>query len=221
MTMCSLKNLVVGVAAAVALVTGATGCSSTPGSGIHRSETRSVAKFDEIDLTTVDAQIVVDESAPGDKIEITGDDNLVPLVRIAVDGRRLVVKVDDEIDRRLPLSLVIRAPRITRLDAVSSDVSLEVKADTLLTVNAAGDSHLTVRGSVARLDANLAGKASLEARELSARDVEIDAAGSSSASVCATANLDADVAGESDVRYYCNPVHVDRDVDGEGTFVRM
>ncbi|HVY49735.1 MAG TPA: DUF2807 domain-containing protein, partial [Minicystis sp.] len=62
----------------------------TVGSGHAKTETRSVAAFHAVDLSgSLEAEVKV--GAP-QKVEITGDDNLVPLVTTSVEGGKLSVQ---------------------------------------------------------------------------------------------------------------------------------
>jgi hypothetical protein len=169
----------------------ATGCSETAGSGVRATESRSIGAFEQIDASGVDVRVVVDPGAATDKLEVVGDDNLVPLVRTRVDGSRLVVDVTDY-----------------------ARVDVRLTATGTLLVDAESSASVTAHGKVDRLEAELTGSASLLAQDLVARDVKLEATGSATAHVCVTGTLDADLSGGSRASYSCDPVNVERDVAG-------
>jgi hypothetical protein len=194
----------------------ATGCSETAGSGVRATESRSIGAFEQIDASGVDVRVVVDPGAATDKLEVVGDDNLVPLVRTRVDGSRLVVDVTDyDIDPSAGLVVILRTARLTRIHADrSARVDVRLTATGTLLVDAESSASVTAHGKVDRLEAELTGSASLLAQDLVARDVKLEATGSATAHVCVTGTLDADLSGGSRASYSCDPVNVERDVAG-------
>jgi hypothetical protein len=192
----------------------AAGCSVEEGSGIAATETRTISKrFERLEITTVNARIEVDPTATGTTLVVNGDDNLLRRVRTTVDDDWLKVEVDDDVDSKTPLEVVLKAPRLTEIEgAGTSRITLKLEGDSPLIVKGAGKMQVTATGRVSHLDVDLAGDARLHARQLTARSVDLDAAGDSFAEVCATDRLVADVGGTADVDYYCNPGDVDDDV---------
>lgn len=208
----SVKGFVTAVAFALAMV----GCHETPGSGIGTTETRTMPAFDELEIHGVDAKIDV---APGmqSALLLSGDDNLVPRVRTHVEGRKLIVDMDDlDVDPVRPLLVSIRVPALTKIRAEqSSRVDVTVDAATTLTVDATSSAVVVGHGSIFRLDAELTGSARLDASQLRAVDVRLDASGNANASVCVTGNFDVELDGGADATYACDPRDIDRDVDGD------
>jgi hypothetical protein len=206
-------------AKAMAVVTGMTfatlamGCSDVDGSGIRAEDKRTVPAFHEIETHQVSLSVVVDPNAPEGELLLSGDSNLIGLVRTRVEGGRLVIDTDEGVDPRVELKIVLKTKRLNYLSAAKeADVDVTMNVAGPLTIEATSTARITARGSVDRLDAEITGSAQLIARELRAHDVKLEATGSSTASVCATWYLDVDVSGNSDASYYCDPRHVDKDV---------
>jgi hypothetical protein len=203
--------------ASVVFATLAMGCSTTPGSGIPGSETRMVAPFDEVDTNQVNMRIVVDPTSTAGKLELSGDDNLVRRVRTRVEGHRLEIEVDAEgdIEPRVGLEVIVTVPTLTFIHAdASARVDVTTNNEGKLVIEATGGARVTGHGKVGLMEVDITGGADLRARELVARDVNIDASGGATATVCATQTLDADLNGAADVSYYCDPYHVEREVGG-------
>lgn len=193
----------------------AAGCSSTPGNGVAASEKRTLTTpFGELEINTVSARIVVDPTVTTTEIEVRGDSNLVPMVSTRVEGGKLIVNAGDgDVDPKLALEVIFKTPRMGRIEATGdSRVDITMTSDTTLEVKAAGDAWIVGHGKIARLEGDLAGNAHLEARELVARQVDLDAAGSSVVAVCATESLKVDLAGSNVTDYYCDPRQVDDEV---------
>src|ERR1051325_6249744 len=107
------------------------GFSGVAGSGTPKTELRPVTGFTAI---TVSGAIAVDIGTAGEpRVEIAGDDNLVPLITTEVTGSRLVIRNQKEIRPKVPLVIRIAAPQITELavSGASSAVLHDVHADNL------------------------------------------------------------------------------------------
>ena len=183
-------------------------------SGCAVTEQRAVSPFDRVEIRGgVHARIEVDPSVTVTTIDVKGDDNLVRKVRTRVDDGELTIDTGDlDVDPELPLEVTFKTAKLTQIDAAGGS-RVDVKLETgTLKVSAVGSATIVSRGRVHRLEANIAGSGRLEARYLVAETVDLDAAGKSFAAVCATNFLKADIAGDSEADYYCDPNSIDRDV---------
>ncbi len=189
----SFKVLVLG------LVLGLAGCSVTEGSGVRSEESRKISPFEEIEASgEVTTRIIVDENAPeGGDLKITGDDNLVPKVSTRTEGNKLVVDLGDhDVDPKLKLEVTVRTRRLGKIHAQrSAEVDITTNARALLDIRA---------------------RETRSAKDLRARDVKLEAGGSSKAEVCVTGHLEVDLGGSSEADYYCSPSSVDREI-GRGS----
>jgi hypothetical protein len=196
------------------------GCSVTHGSGVVTTEQRAAASFEEIETRQVNVRVVVDPTATTKSLEVTGDDNLVPMVRTRNDGNRLVIDLNkgEDIDPHAGLTVIVRTPKLTYIKAEQrAHVDATLDGPGTLKLDANSESSITGHGKVARLNVNVTGSAKIRARDLVAKDVDLEASGSSDAEVCATDSLVADIGGNADASYYCSPKHVERDVGGGGS----
>ena len=118
--------------AVVALI-GVAGCNwiGVQGSGHARAEVRNTPAFSAVSVDgSIDADIAI---GPGSRVELTGDDNIVPLITTEVHGDRLVfmhaVK-DGPADRSFGLQVAALAglPRSVVAQAKRTLAELEARA---------------------------------------------------------------------------------------------
>jgi len=202
--MVSRSKIVSAVAAAAAFL--AMGCSVVEGNGVRRADVRAIPAADELEIRAVDARVVVDADFRGSVVEVHGDGNLVPLVRTRMEGHRLVVDTEEDVSPRVPLEIILRTGSLRAIDATGgAKIDVSIDAGSMLAIEASGGARIVGHGNVDRLEADLAGGATLDTRDLVARDVDLDVAGGANASVCATGVLDVDVAGGANASYVCSP----------------
>src|SRR5262249_24305541 len=100
-------------------------CGGLRGSGTARTETRTVAPFQEI---ATNGSYAVDITVGGGpSVVVTADDNLLPHVLTTVDAGRLSIHTDQVVNPRTDIKVAIQTPSLTA-------------------VRVAGSSHATIRG---------------------------------------------------------------------------
>lgn len=212
----SHTRLGLGTMAVVAVLGAyATGCADAGGDGVRASETRVMPfTVEQLEIDTVNATIVVDPTVTQTVIEVKGDQNLLPRVRTHLDGHRLVVDTSEGVDPTMPLEIVFKTPRLNELVVDDgSFVDLTIQSEQTLKIDAVDNTRITARGAIWRIEADMAGDAVLQAKNLVAKQVEIDAAGDAFASVCVTEFLDVTLNGSAEAEYFCNPHRVDDSLD--------
>ncbi len=108
------------------------------GSGKITTETRKLAEFDEIDLRIRgNAYVTIGKPTP---LEITGDDNLLPLIKTEVHERRLVISAEHNFKTKQAPNLKIT---VANLEAASIAGSGDVHGFDLT----AGNATVTISGS--------------------------------------------------------------------------
>lgn len=217
------RTIVPLAALALALAAGAAACggsgsSRLEGSGVRASATREVPPFTAVELRGV-GTVDVHPGSP-QKVTVSGDDNVVPLVTTEVENGTLVVDVKGggSFTTKEPLVVDVAAPALTSsrlsgagtlqvagVDAKSFDASLD------------GTGKLDVDGSADRLNASVSGTGSAQLEHLVAKDATVSVSGVGSAQVFATHSLDASVSGTGSVLYGGNPPQVKTQVSGVGS----
>jgi hypothetical protein len=214
----------------VALAAFAAGCGATvvvyghhggtrkvDGSGVPATVVRELPPFDKIELSgfgTVDVH-------PGSpqKVTVSGDDNVVPLVTTEVHGDTLVVgSKNASISTKLPLVVGIRVPSVTASSLTGSgELNVDGVAGPAFDASLSGTGTLDVGGRVDELSAEVSGVGSAALEHLVAKNVRVVVSGVGSAHVYATHSLDASVPGTGSVLYRGDPPQVTTHVTGLGS----
>ena len=207
------------VSIAVGFCVAACGCERCDdgkiiGSGVAKTEVRPVGDFDEIELRG-QGSIELSFGAP-QPLEVTADDNVLPLVKTDSRGRRLVVQIDGSI--RTEVGVVLKAT-IRDIKVVSCTGAARVNLDgvqnedLLIEVNGAGT--VGARGTTDNLTVSTTGAGHIQAGELQARNVDITVTGTGSVVTHATEKLKVDITGAGVVRYSGDP-ELQKSVHGLG-----
>ncbi len=187
------------------------GC--TRGSGVSATDTRVVDEFNAIDVggaLSVNVQVGSDP-----KVEITGDDNIVPEVTTEVRDGTLHLELEGRFSHELPLTITITNPTLEEVDASgASRVTIQGIHSESFEADISGASSVKLAGTVATLDADVSGASVLEAKSLVAARGKVEAGGASTAAVHATEAIDIEASGASSVSYSGSPDEVSRDASG-------
>jgi len=206
--------LVSGSALVPVLVLALAACKT--GSGTLGQETREVTGFDAIEVGNA-FQVSVQVGPPA-KLELRGDDNLVPEIRAEVVDSTLHIELPGRVMTKLPLEAIITMPSLVSLDASgATTVTVGGVEGKHLEVEVSGASHVVLGGTVEGLDAEVSGASTLEAQTLSTQGAKVEASGSSKAEVLATSSLHAEASGASTIRYHGSPAELARDASGVST----
>jgi len=204
------------------------------GSGVTTTDRRSMPAFDRIDLSG-EFDVVVDVGRPR-SVAITGDDNLVPLVRAEVRNGTLHIDREKDFRSRRDIRIEIGVESLNGLHSGgSSDVTVRNVRSPAFDLGVSGSSDLFASGEFGDLDASISGSGEihldgsadeiegsvsgsgeLDMLQVSARTARIDVSGSGEASVNVSERLEANVSGSGDVRYAGRPA-VQGDVSGSGS----
>lgn len=201
------------------LVSFGAGCNITGlgkgerGSGNRVTQKRDVPGFLTIEVSgAYEVEIVCQKER---SLEITGDDNILPLVTTEVKGNALHIGSSKSYNINRAITIKIGVPD---LEAISSSgankVSISAIKNAEMEVDSSGASKLTLAGETKKLKIDTSGASNIEAKELFAEKVDVDSSGAGYVSVYATAQLDASASGASRIDYYGNPATVNPEVSG-------
>jgi len=217
-----MKRTIVSLAALLGSV--ACGCDGrgpgdgVKGSGAAKSEARQVAEFDQIEFVGAGSiQIAIGERRP---LDITADDNLLPLLKTETIERRLIVRPVESISPKTPIVIKATAPNIEKVscDGAGKITVVGVKNESLrVEINGAG--YVFVDGETEALDASIAGAGIVSASGLRAGKVAVTVEGAGSADVHAIERLDVTLAGMGAVRYSGDP-EITKQISGLGSLTK-
>ena len=186
------------------------------GSGVSKTEQRSLAQFTSVDVNcpaTIQVRAQEKES-----LEISGDDNIVPLLTTEVKNDTLYIRSSKEYDPRNDLQIKIFTPDLKKfVFAGAGEATLaNIKNDRMeIAFNGAGS--LSASGETKDADITLSGAGSVDAKDLHAVNAKVTSTGVGSVDVYATEQLDAKASGVGEINYYGKPKTVNRQAKGIGS----
>jgi hypothetical protein len=206
---------------AMGLIIGLAGCNlqyppRVKGSGIVKTEKRSLASFDSLDVNCFGSIQV--HSQGQESLEISGDDNIVPLITTEVENGTLYIRSSKGYNPHDKLEIIVSTPDLKRFvfDGAGEANLSNIKNDRLEIVLSAVGS-LSVSGETKEADITLSGVGSLDAKNLHAVNAKVNSSGVGSVDIYATGQLDVKASGVGEVNYYGNPKILNRQAEGIGT----
>jgi hypothetical protein len=200
------------VLAAIAAVALIAGCDVDEDPGATRTEQRTVAAFDRIEVDGRTDLTVRRGSAQA--LTLRGGERLLEDVTTTVAGRTL--EIDPNGWHGAPLDVTITVPRLNAVDADSAGrIELVDVASEALELRHDGAGELTAVGRVGALTATLGGVGDLHLTDLRAERATVRVDGVGTAEVTVARELDAIVTGVGDIEYHGDP-SVRSDVRGLG-----
>jgi len=196
------------------------GCSWTgvPGSGNAKTEPRNVPAFSAVDIAgPIDADIA---TCPESRVEITGDDNIVPLITSDVHGDRLEIGTRKNFRTNVHLVARITVPRLTGIGLTGSgDITAHgVQADRL-SVTLTGSGTIRADGTAHEAEVELVGSGTVALDKLAAERASVSVSGSGDVAVAPSKALDVSITGSGDVSYRGDP-ELKKRITGSGNVSR-
>jgi hypothetical protein len=195
--------------------------SGERGSGNARSETRTVGAFERIHaegIGTLDVE-VRDGLAGG--VQISTDDNLLPLVTTEVKDGTLEIGSRASISPNSGLKLKISTPTLTAVHLEGANkLNLTIDSARPLELRMEGAARVNASGKVPRFAVHSEGAGKVDASNLVAGIVEVRIEGAGHARVNATDTLRAHIEGAGVITYSGEPKTVEKDIAGIGKIAR-
>jgi hypothetical protein len=201
------------------MLVGTVGCweriEGVRGSGTAKTEVRTVGAFSAVEVSgALSAEISIGAEP---RVEVSGDDNLVPLVDTGVSGASLSIRNHGNFRPSVPLVVRVTAPKLTAvMTSGATNVTLHGMRDDQLSITVQGAATVHGDGTVKQLTVETSGAGTLDLDRLTAERGNVRTSGSGTTSVNVTQALDVRVSGAGTVNYRGNP-EVKQDVSGAGT----
>ncbi|MBD1856965.1 DUF2807 domain-containing protein [Leptolyngbya sp. FACHB-1624] len=201
-----------GLVACLATLSMFTGCfftvpgSSVSGSGIVKTESRTVAGFSSISFKSV-GKVTVQQTGK-ESLTITADDNILPLLesRVANNILYLALAKDSKMNPTQPIKFVIE---VKSLESLSTDGVGSVEAQGIqgkrLAVAMDGVGEVAIAGSADTLDLSLSGVGSYQGEAFQTQQATVRNSGVGSAVVNVSQQLNADLSGVGSIEYVGSP----------------
>lgn len=188
------------------------------GSGQPRTEARTTPPFTEIEVRGAIAADVTVGSAQ--TIAVSGDDNVVPIIRTTVKKGRLIIDARSPYTTRRGVSVTITVPNLLALGASgSSGVTVRGVDGEALALAVSGSGSIEATGKAARLALAVSGSGSLHARGVVSDDATVAVSGSGGAELSVARGLTVQLSGSGTVDYWGDPA-VTQAISGSGTLRR-
>ncbi|HUQ08124.1 MAG TPA: head GIN domain-containing protein [Kofleriaceae bacterium] len=202
--------------ASVALVACNLADANVKGNGKARTEQRTVPAFDALSLSgAMEVEVTVGGTQ---SIELSGDENVLPVIRTRVVKGALVVDSKEGYSAKAPLRLRITTPRLASLSSSgASSGTVKGVAGKRFTVDLSGASAFELSGAVDTFAVELSGSGAIQARTLKAPTVSASVSGAGHVELTATSTLSASVSGVGAIDYWGKPGTVNRSVSGVGS----
>lgn len=172
---------------AALLCLGAGACNARRGSGHAASTSPPVTAFTRVAVRSgLRAEVTVGAAA---SVRLTGDDNLLPHIRVAVNDGELVIEPlpGQSFAPSQPITAVVTTPTLDAVEAAGgSSITVAGVVATAFRVELHGGAHATVSGRAEVLTVDASGGALLDANALTAREVNVSASGGVRANLRAT-----------------------------------
>jgi hypothetical protein len=190
---------------------------ATRGNGEASAEDRTVDAFHGVDVGGVFTLDATEGSPPSVRVE--GDGNLLPLVETRVEGGILHVKTHERISPSVPLVIRVRTPQLREVDVSGAADAKITTSQPSFELDVSGASDVTVRGTTQSFELDVSGASEVDAVELRAENVDVEVSGASEANVTATASLDAEASGASEITYGGGATDVKKDASGASKII--
>lgn len=171
-------------------------------------------------------------------LKIEGDENIVALMNIRVEGDQLKIDTKDNvsISTKRAIKMFITAPEFREIEAsgacvlsgkiaatnpINIDLSgacethLEIDAPKI-EVDASGASEIGLKGRARDFSVDASGASTIRCYELLTENTKIEISGGGEAEVFASQSIIVSVSGAGDVKYKGNPASVKQDISGAG-----
>jgi Putative auto-transporter adhesin, head GIN domain len=198
------------------------GCSitlpgTTTGSGSVRTETRTASGFTAVELAGL-GNVQLQQSGT-ESLTVTAEDNLLPLLTTEVVDKTLKLGVKDgaRVDSTQPITYAVTARDLTGIDIAGSGslTATQVKTPSLR-IRVAGSGSVTAAGSADAQDVQMAGSGAYRGSGLTSTTAKVNSAGSGTAELAVSGQLDVTILGSGTVTYTGSPT-VTQSIMGSGS----
>jgi len=144
-------------------------------------------------------------------LEISGDDNIIPLITTEVNKGILYVRSSKEYNSRDELVITVSAPELKKfVFSGTGKASLSNVKNDRVEIALTGAGSLTASGETKEADVTLSGAGSVDAKNLHAVNAKVNSTGVGSVEIYVTGQLDAKSSGIGEINYYGSPKIVNR-----------
>jgi len=188
------------------------------GSGKKGQLSRKVPPYDQIEVNS--ALDVVYRQADSQSLELSGDDNIIPLIQTTVKNGILLLDINKSYSSSMPISVTLQSPSLSRLTVSgSSDVVLRAIDTDKLIITLTGTGDISAEGKVKSLSLDVVGSGDVNFKNLAADRAEVKLSGSGDIQLTSLDELSVVLIGSGDIVYYGGPENINKKIVGSGDFI--
>lgn len=196
------------------------------GSGVPASKEIVCSEVNQIKVGGVGTLIITQDTKSPELLKIEADDNILPNIKTLIVNNVLEINSEDNVQPIVPLNYYINLKNLSNID-VSGIITVKLlevlMVDALeittsgntnmtgtivteqLTVDASGNSKITLDGSASTQNIILSGSSSFEGTILEGKNATIKASGASKISVNVSDSINGKIGGASSLKYSGDP----------------
>lgn len=189
------------------------------GSGDVVSEVREIEEFDK--LAVSGAYNLEIEVGPDVSLKLDAEDNLLKYIKTEVINNRLMIETSRSISPKRKIRIILTTPGLEEIESSGiSNIYVNGIDEQIFSLDLSGAGFIELKGKVEQFNAELSGAGRLEASELYARFVDLDASGASNGEVYVSERLVVDLSGTGSIEYFGDPQEVRENISGVGSLVK-
>lgn len=207
--LCTLSSCIINVNTAPDTITG---------NGRIATVQRNPGNFSAITISIPGTIEIVNKLTPG--IEITADENIIPLIKTEISGSTLSVSSFGTSFHSSQVRIKISATMVDRVENFgSANVSVVLIDTPAFIFTLAGSGNTSLSGTTQSNTVNVTGSGNVSASLLHSSQAIVRISGSGNASIFASQVLDATISGSGNIFYYGNPPTIRRSITGSGNII--
>ena len=171
------------------------------GSGVHAKQTRELPSFREVHIEGAADRVDV-YVCECERVEVSGDDNLLDHVETTVEGDALLIQTQGTLRPWQTLHVKVYTRQLDRVHTLGdSQVRVMDLSGTSLEVFSSGSSSIKLRGELERLALKTSGASQVDMMELQTQLLRVESSGSSDFTLRGvTERLELISSGASDIK---------------------
>jgi hypothetical protein len=205
------------------------------GSGKVITETRTVEKFNGIELKSV-ANVYITQGET-QEVKIEAEDNLIQHITTKVKNDELVIDCDQEINSHEPINVYITVKDLCLLELSGSgnmitkneincehmtlylggsgEMKVALKSQQLK-ATLSGSGNMNLSGSTSESDLRINGSGNMNAQQMKSFTSAVTISGSGNTKVDVNNELNVNISGSGNVRYVTEPAKITTKITGSG-----
>jgi hypothetical protein len=192
------------------------------GNGILKTDIRNVSEYTSINIFGSYELEIVSQQKPF--LQISGDENILPLIKTEVQGKALSIYVQPNTNIAPKIKLKVQTSSYY-IEQIASQGANKLKIDRLnnqnFNLSQNGTGKTEILGKTKRFYLNLNGATKVNAIKFCSQQATVKLLGTAHIDTYTTEDLKIEIMGIGSVNYYGNPRRINKSVLGLGSVRQM